>query len=83
MLMMSLFEPALRRWRGDIVIARLSGRFLRPIPAGSAVSVSGRVARAVAGPNPELLLRLMAHGPDGALAILGEATVRPPGAAAP
>jgi acyl dehydratase len=83
MLMMSLFEPALRRWRRDIVICRLAGRFLRPISVGSAVRVSGRVARASISPHPELLLRLMAHGPNGDLAILGEATVRPLGAAPP
>jgi acyl dehydratase len=77
MLMMSLFEPALRRWRRDIVIERLSGKFLRPVPVGGAVSVSGRVARARPEPHPELVLRLMAHGPSGNLAFLGEATVRP------
>jgi len=83
MLMMSCFEPALRRWRGDIVIAGLSGKFLRPIFVGAAVSVTGRVARASLSPQPELLLRLMAHGPNGDLAILAEATVRLSRAAPP
>jgi acyl dehydratase len=77
MLMMSCFEPALRRWRRDVVICRLSGKFLRPIFVGRSISVTGRVARAILEPRPELLVRLMAHGPNGDLAILAEATVRP------
>ncbi|MGO9674828.1 MAG: MaoC family dehydratase [Methylocella sp.] len=81
MLMMSCFEPALRRWRGDIFISKLSGKFLRPISVGAAVTVTGRVARASVSPQPELVLRLMAHGPNGDLAILAEATVRPADAA--
>lgn len=81
MLMMSCFEPALRRWRDDIVVARLSGKFLRPVSVGAAVTVTGRVARASLTPRPELLLRLMAHGQNGDLAILAEATVRRAGAA--
>ncbi len=76
MLMMSFFEPALRRWRQDIVISRLAGKFLRPVYVGRSITVSGRVARASLDPHPELLLRLMAHGPNRDLAILGEATVR-------
>ena len=77
MLMMSCFEPALRRWRRDVAICRLSAKFLRPIFVGSAISVTGRVARATFDPHAELLLRLLAHGPKGELAILAEATVRP------
>lgn len=76
MLMMSCFEPALRHWRRDIIIRQLSGKFLRPVLAGRAISVTGRVARAILEPRPELLLRLMAYGPNGDLAILAEATVR-------
>lgn len=76
MLMMSCFEPALRKWRRDIVISRLAGKFLRPVFAGESISISGRVARASLTPHPELLLRLMAHGPNGDLAILAEATLR-------
>ncbi len=76
MLMMSCFEPALRRWRQDIVICKLSGKFLRPVFVGGAIVVAGRVARARLDPHPELMLRLTAHGPNGDLAILAEATVR-------
>ena len=77
MLMMSCFEPALRRWRRDVAICKLSGKFLRPIFVGRPISVTGRVARATFDPRPELILRLMVHGPNGELAILAEATVRP------
>lgn len=77
MLMMSFFEPALRRWRRDLAISRLSGKFLRPVFVGGSVCVTGRVARATAAPEPELLLRLMAHGEAGDLAILAEATLGP------
>ncbi len=83
MLMMSCFEPTLRRWRRDLAICRLSGKFLRPIFVGDSIRVSGRVARAKFDPRPELLLRLMAHGPNRELAILAEATVRPIEAAPP
>ncbi|VFU07467.1 MaoC family dehydratase [Methylocella tundrae] len=76
MLMMSCFEPALRHWRRDIIICRLSGKFLRPVLRDGAISITGRVARAVLEPRPELFLRLMAYGPNGDLAILAEATVR-------
>jgi acyl dehydratase len=81
MLMMSCFEPALRRWRGDIVIVSLAGKFLRPISVGAALSITGRVARVSLSPHPELLLRLKAHGQNGDLAILAEAAVRPAAAA--
>jgi acyl dehydratase len=75
MLMMSCFEPALRQWRSDVAICRLSGKFLRPVLVGESISVSGRVVRSSLAPRPELLLRLMAHGPNGDLAILAEATL--------
>ncbi len=81
MLMMSCFELALRRWRGDLVISSLSAKFIRPIPVGAPIRVTGRVARVSLAPRPELLLRLRALGPDGDLAIVGEATLRPCAAA--
>lgn len=77
MLMMSCFEPALMRWRDDIVICRLSAKFLRPVFAGAEIVISGRVARASVAPRGELMLRLLAHGPNGDLAVLAEATIRP------
>ncbi|MGH6852045.1 MAG: MaoC family dehydratase [Methylocella sp.] len=75
MLMFSCFEPLLMRWRRDLFIARLSGRFLRPVLAGEGILVSGRVMRRREVPSPELIVRLIARAQNNDLAILGEATV--------
>jgi acyl dehydratase len=76
MLMMSCFEPTLGQWRRDVAIYRLAGKFLRPVLVGQSIAISGRVVRASRAPRAELFVRLMAHGPNGALAILAEATLR-------
>jgi acyl dehydratase len=75
MLMLSCFEPALMDWRRDIRVAKLSGKFLRPVLAGESISVSGRVVRSNREGRPELVMRLMARGPGRDLAILAEATL--------
>ena len=75
MLMLSCFEPLIMRWRRDLFIARLSGKFLRPVLAGEGIRVSGRVMRRRDVPRPELTLRLIARAQNNDLAILGEATV--------
>lgn len=77
MLMMSCFELALKQWRGDCAITRLAGKFLRPILAGQGISITGRVLRSSLAPRPELILRLMARGPAGDIAIVAEATLAP------
>jgi acyl dehydratase len=77
MLLMSCFEPALRAWRGDLAVARLSGKFLKPVLVGEGVDISGRVVRANEGGRPELTMRLIARGSGGDLAILAEATLVP------
>lgn len=77
MLMLSCFEPALMRWRPDLFIAGLTGKFLRPVLAGEGIRISGRVVRRQDMPAPKLVLRLIARGPNNDLAILGEATVLP------
>jgi acyl dehydratase len=76
MLIFSCFEPLIMRWRRDLFIARLSGKFLRPVLAGEGIRVSGRVMRRREIPRPELILRLTARARNNDLAILGEATVR-------
>ena len=76
MLMMSCFEPALRRWRGDIVIMAFPANSCARFSSGRPRTITGRVARSSLAPHPELLLRLKAQGPNGELAILAEATVR-------
>ncbi len=75
MLMFSCFEPLIMRWRRDLFIARLSGKFLRPVLAGEGIRVSGRVMRRRDGSRPELILRLIARAQNNDLAIVGEATV--------
>jgi acyl dehydratase len=75
MLMLSCFEPLIMRWRRDLFIARLSGKFLRPVLAGEGIRVSGRVMRRRDVPRPELTLRLTARAQNNDLAILGEAAV--------
>ncbi len=76
MLMLSCFEPSIMRWRSDLFIARLSGKFLRPLLAGQGIRISGRVARRQDVPRPELTLRLTARGQNNDdLVILAEAAV--------
>jgi acyl dehydratase len=76
MLMLSCFELFLREWRPDLFIAGLSCKFLNPVFAGESICISGRAVSRRDFPCPEAVLRVMAHGPDDKLAILGEATVR-------
>lgn len=78
MLLMSCFEPALDAWRSDFSIAQISAKFLRPILAGQGIVICGRVLRATYDGEAELVLRLMARGPDGDLAILAEAKMARP-----
>ena len=75
MLMLSCFEPLIMRWRRDLFIARLSGKFLRPVLAGDGIRMSGRVVRRQDVPRPGLILRLTARGPNDDLVILAEAAV--------
>ena len=76
MLMVACFEPALAAWRGDLHVAALSVKFIRPVLEGETVVVSGRVIKQVDA-GAAILMRLMAHGGSGDLAVLGEATLRP------
>jgi acyl dehydratase len=75
MLMLSCFEPLILRWRRDLFIARLSGKFLRAVSSGEGIRVSGRVMRRRDVPRPALTLRLIARAQNNDLAILGEAAV--------
>ena len=49
MLLLAAFEPALQKWRPDLRIARLSGRFTHPVLEGEPVTLSGRVVRVSGG----------------------------------
>jgi len=61
MLILSSFEPSLVAWRLDLRLIRLSAKFLRPVFAGDGLVLSGKVVRRREEPEPEILLRLMAH----------------------
>lgn len=73
MLMMSCLEPAILRWRDDLVITRLAAKFLRPVLAGETITISGRVVRASAAGAHELVLRVTVRRADGEIAVLAEA----------
>jgi acyl dehydratase len=76
MLLLAAFEPALREWRPDLRIERLSGRFTQPVLEGEAVTLSGRVMRA-ANDKPQILMRLLANGASRAPALVAEAVLVP------
>lgn len=73
MLLMSCFEPALEAWRPDLILRRLSAKFLRPIFAGECVEISGRVVEVGEGETSRVLLRLLAHSERREIVILAEA----------
>jgi len=79
MLLLAAFEPALQKWRPDLRIARLSGRFTHPVLEGEPVTLSGRVVRVSGGDVPQILVRLMANGTSREPAIVGEAMLVPRG----
>ena len=75
MLLLSCFEPLIMGWRGDLFIARLSAKFLRPVLAGEGIRLMGRVLRSQDIPRPELILRLTARDSNDDLVIVAEAAV--------
>ena len=78
MLVMAAFEPALRAWRDDLRIAKLSGKFVQPLLQGQRARISGRVVRRE---GDGVLMRLVAQGPERAPAIIAEAVLVPESAA--
>ncbi|MCC3245186.1 MaoC family dehydratase [Methylocystis sp. WRRC1] len=74
MKLLAAFEPMLKKWRGDLVLVGLSGKFIQPILRGETVTLSGRVLRAS---ETKVFLRLFAHGAARTPGIIGEATLRP------
>jgi acyl dehydratase len=77
MLLLAAFEPALRDWRPDLRLQRLSGRFTQPVLEDEPVSLSGRVVRGSAGEPPQILVRLVAKGGSRGPAVVGEAVLVP------
>ena len=78
MLVMAAFEPALRAWRADLRIAKLTGKFVQPLLEGQQARISGRVIRR---DGEGVLMRLVAQGPERAPAIIAEAVLVPGSAA--
>ena len=56
MLIMACFESFLREWREDVLVRKLSSKFIRPVLIDEAFEVSGKVVRVDAG---DAVLRLM------------------------
>ena len=48
MKLLAAFEPMLAAWRDDLVLARLSAKFIQPVLRGETVTLSGRVLPIVA-----------------------------------
>jgi acyl dehydratase len=80
MLMMGRLSRLALAWRAGAVLEAFDCRFTRPVPAGSALSGEGRVARVDAVNNGHrVILRLLARDAGGVIAVIGEATLRLPG----
>ena len=77
MLAMGYLSRIALEWRADATLEALECRFTRPVPIGSALSGEGRVAKVDDLPDGwRVILRLLARDGDGAIAAMGEATLR-------
>lgn len=80
MLVMGRLSRLALGWRSDAILEAFECRFTRPVPAGSALTGDGRVAKVDAlAEGHRVILRLLARDADGAIAAMGEATLRLPG----
>ena len=80
MLVMGRLSRLALEWRAGAVLEAFECRFTRPVPAGATLSGDGRVAKVDALPDGHrVILRLLARDGAGAIAIMGEATLRLPG----
>ncbi len=80
MLVMGRLSRLALGWRADAVLEAFECRFTRPVPAGSALTGDGRVAKVDAlADGHRVILRLLARDADGAIAAMGEATLHLPG----
>ncbi len=79
MLVMGRLSRVALDWRADAVLEALECRFTRPVPAGSALTGDGRVAKVdTLTDGHRVILRLLARDPAGAIVAMGEATLRLP-----
>lgn len=74
MLAIGRIEGALRDWLPALCVDRIHGNFLRPIPVGSRLLFSGRVARRARADarTEELILRVIVSTDTGHAACVGE-----------
>lgn len=85
MLAMGQMEGPLRDWLPRLRVDRFHGNFLRPVPVGSRLFFSGRIARRRPldglddGRAEELVLRLIVATDAGDAVCVGEITARHPG----
>ena len=75
MKLLAAFESLLKAWRGDLTVASLGGTFVQPVLRGEKATLTGRVLRVSA--EEGVFVRLYAHGPGRAPAIIADATLRP------
>jgi acyl dehydratase len=74
MKLLAAFEALLKSWRGDLTIASLGGTFVQPVLRDEPATLTGRVLRV--SEEEGVFVRLYAHGPGRAPAIIAEATLR-------
>src|SRR5689334_13012280 len=77
MLVMGRLSRLALEWHAGAVLEAFECRFTRPVPAGSTLSGEGRVAKVDGLPDGHrVILRLLARDAAGAIAAMGEATLR-------
>lgn len=80
MLIMGCFEPYLAGWRSEVVLRKLTAKFIRPVLVDEAIEISGKVVRAGQGQAAVLRLTVKRQSDGGAasdLVCLAEAFVDP------
>ena len=75
MKLLAAFESLLKSWRNDLTVVSLGGTFVQPVLRGEKATLTGRVLRV--SPQEGVFVRLYAHGPGRAPAIIADATLRP------
>lgn len=66
------FERMIRSWQATDIVS-LQGRFLRPVPVGAVLVLSGRFLEKA---DDAVVLRLLAKDESGSLVAIGEAKLR-------
>jgi acyl dehydratase len=77
MLFVGQFEALLARWHPAWRITKLEAKFLRPVPVGEAVLVTGRLLRSDGGAR-SVAVRLTVRMQSGGLACIGDVRLESP-----